>query len=179
MQSSYPHPYHAEIAQYQYPHSVYERSEPIPYQPFETTEAVYVDTLEALEEMLEELKSASEIAIDLEHHDNRSYVGIVSLMQISTRTKDWIVDTLKPWRRKLQVLNEVFTDPKILKVLHGSYMDSVWLQRDFGLYLVGTFDTYHAATALGYSGRGLAFLLKRFIDFDAQKQYQTADWRIR
>ena len=66
--------------------------------------------------MLQELKMAKEIAIDLEHHDEHSYIGIVSLMQISTREKDWIVDTLKPWRRELQILNEVFADSKILKV---------------------------------------------------------------
>lgn len=66
--------------------------------------------------MLQELKMAKEIAVDLEHHDEHSYIGIVSLMQISTRDKDWIVDTLKPWRRELQILNEVFADAKILKV---------------------------------------------------------------
>lgn len=66
--------------------------------------------------MLQELKMAKEIAVDLEHHDEHSYIGIVSLMQISTRDRDWIVDTLKPWRRELQILNEVFADSKILKV---------------------------------------------------------------
>jgi hypothetical protein len=39
-------------------------------------------------------------------------------MQISTRDQDWIVDTLKPWRHKLEVLNEVFADPSIVKVGH-------------------------------------------------------------
>ena len=66
--------------------------------------------------MLEELKLAREIAVDVEHHDEHSYIGLVSLMQISTRDKDWLLDTLKPWREKVQVLNEVFTDPSILKV---------------------------------------------------------------
>ena len=66
--------------------------------------------------MLQELRMAKEIAVDLEHHDEHSYIGIVSLMQISTRDKDWIVDTLKPWRQELQILNEVFADSKILKV---------------------------------------------------------------
>lgn len=66
--------------------------------------------------MLSELKTAKEIAVDLEHHDTHSYIGLVSLMQISTRDKDWVVDTLKPWRDQLQVLNEVFADPTILKV---------------------------------------------------------------
>ncbi|CAO2656384.1 Nn.00g051870.m01.CDS01 [Neocucurbitaria sp. VM-36] len=175
----YPHPYQAEIEAYDFPSTVYERSEPQQYPPFESTTATFVDTPEALAIMLAELKAAKEIAIDIEHHDNRSYIGIVSLMQISTRDKDWIVDTLKPWRRKLECLNEVFADPNILKVLHGAYMDIIWLQRDLGLYVVGLFDTYHAARSLGYPGASLAYLLDRFVNFKAQKQYQIADWRVR
>lgn len=129
--------------------------------------------------MLEELKQAKEIAIDIEHHEVRTYIGLVSLMQISTRNRDWIVDTLKPWRRRLECLNEVFANPGILKVLHGAHMDAIWLQRDLGLYLVGLFDTHWASRALGYPGGSLAYLLDRFINFEAQKQYQMADWRIR
>lgn len=70
--------------------------------------------------MLQHLRKAKEIAVDLEHHDTYSYVGLVSLMQISTRDRDWIVDTLVPWREDLQVLNEVFADPRIVKVSHDS-----------------------------------------------------------
>ncbi|KNG52667.1 exosome complex exonuclease rrp [Stemphylium lycopersici] len=175
----YPHPYQTEIEEYDYPSAVYEYSEPQQYKPFESTTATFVDTPEALATMLSELKTAKEIAIDLEHHDNRSYIGIVSLMQISTRDKDWIIDTLKPWRRKLECLNQVFADPSILKVIHGAFMDIMWLQRDLGLYVVGLFDTYHAARALGYPGGSLAYLLERHVKFTAQKQYQLADWRIR
>ncbi|PPJ60821.1 hypothetical protein CBER1_10810 [Cercospora berteroae] len=178
-QPTYPHPYQHEIENYEYPARIYQRSEPIMYHPFDETTATFVDTEEALQDMLEELKQAKEIAIDLEHHDSRSYIGIVSLMQISTRDKDWIVDTLKPWRRKLHCLNEVFADPNIIKVLHGAFMDIMWLQRDLGLYIVGLFDTHHASRCLGYTGGSLAFLLKKFANVDAQKQYQTADWRVR
>ncbi|USW59105.1 Putative HRDC domain, 3'-5' exonuclease domain, HRDC-like superfamily, ribonuclease H superfamily [Septoria linicola] len=178
-QPAYPHPYQHEIENYEYPARIYQQSEPIMYHPFDDTTATMVDTEEALADMLDELKQAKEIAIDLEHHDSRSYIGIVSLMQISTRHQDWIVDTLKPWRRKLQCLNEVFADPNIIKVLHGAFMDIMWLQRDLGLYIVGLFDTHHASRVLGYTGGSLAFLLKKFADVDAQKQYQMADWRVR
>ncbi|KAH0543982.1 hypothetical protein FGG08_001749 [Glutinoglossum americanum] len=173
------HPYETEILQLQYPSCVYTKLPPVQYSSFETTSATWVDTPEAVVLMLEELRASKEIAVDLEHHDARSYVGLVSLMQISTRDKDWIVDTLKPWREDLQMLNEVFADPGIVKVFHGAYMDIVWLQRDLGLYVVGLFDTYHAASALGYAGQSLAFLLQKFVGFSADKQYQRADWRIR
>jgi exosome complex exonuclease RRP6 len=114
--SRYRHPYETEILQLKYPEAVYKKSDPVPSQPIETTSAIFVDTLEGVLYMLEELKGATEIAVDLEHHDARSYIGLVSLMQISTRQKDWIVDTLRPWRQDLQVLNQVFADPRIVKV---------------------------------------------------------------
>ncbi|KAG8162424.1 hypothetical protein KVR01_008189 [Diaporthe batatas] len=178
-QQQFKHPYETEILALKYPDATYEIRDPISYQPMDTTSATWIDTYEGVLEMLEELKGATEIAIDLEHHDYRSYHGLLSLMQISTRDKDWIVDTLRPWRHKLEVLNEVFADPKILKVFHGAFMDIIWLQRDLGLYIVGLFDTFHASSALGYPQRSLAYLLKSFVDFDADKKYQMADWRIR
>jgi exosome complex exonuclease RRP6 len=119
----YKHPYETEILELKYPNAVYHKSDPILYLPVESTSAIFVDTEDGVLEMLNELKTATEIAVDLEHHDTRSYTGLVSLMQISTRSKDWIVDTLKPWRQNLQMLNEVFADPKIVKV-HRS-LDSV------------------------------------------------------
>lgn len=114
--SRYKHPYETEILNLSYPKRVYEKKDPIPYLPFESTTATWVDTYVGVLEMLEELKKAKEIAVDLEHHDFRTYPGLTSLMQISTREKDWVVDTLRPWRHKLEVLNEVFADPDIIKV---------------------------------------------------------------
>ena len=175
----YNHPYQTEIEAYDYPIFVRTRREPTLYQPVETTVATWVDTYEGVLAMLEELKQAKEIAVDLEHHEYRSYIGLTSLMQISTREKDWIVDTLKPWRHRLEVLNEVLADPNIVKVFHGSYMDIIWLQRDFGLYVVGLFDTGAACEALRFPAKGLAYVLQRFVNFEADKRYQLADWRLR
>ena len=112
----YKHPYETEILELMYPDTVYHKADPIPSQDVEFTKAIFVDTFEGVLEMLAELRTAKEIAVDLEHHDARSYVGLVSLMQISTREKNWIIDTLKPWRQDLQILNEIFADPKIIKV---------------------------------------------------------------
>ena len=113
------HPYETEISGYRYPPLAYLKAEPVPFKPFESTTAIFVDTHEALEAMLVELRKAKEIAVDLEHHDIHSYVGLVSLMQISTRDQDWVVDTLKPWREDLQILNEIFADPYIIKVVQS------------------------------------------------------------
>lgn len=115
-QRRYRHPYEIEISNAQYPAFARVISDPISYQPYNNTKATWVDTPEAVIDMLNELKQAKEIAVDVEHHDEHSYIGLVSLMQISTRNQDWVIDTLNPWREDLQVLNEVFTNPEIIKV---------------------------------------------------------------
>lgn len=176
---SYQHPYAAEVRAYAYPNKVLQYADPEPYSAATASEAVFVDTKEGVHEMLQELLEAQEIAVDLEHHSAHSFIGIVCLMQISTRHKDWIVDTLVPWREDLQILNRVFADPRILKVFHGASMDIVWLQRDLGLYVVGLFDTFHASMALNFPQKSLRYLLQRFCDFQADKKHQLADWRMR
>ena len=64
-------------------------------------------------------------------------------MQISTSSRDFVVDVLVPEvRSELQMLNHVFTNPDIVKIFHGADWDVKWLQRDFGIYVVNMFDTY-------------------------------------
>lgn len=50
-----------------------------------------------------------------QHHSYRSFLGLTCLMQISTRTEDFIIDTLE-LRSEMNILNETFTDPAIVKV---------------------------------------------------------------
>ncbi|VDQ15162.1 unnamed protein product [Trichobilharzia regenti] len=49
------------------------------------------------------------------HHSFRSFLGITCLIQISTSDTDYVIDALA-LRDHLSLLNEVFTDPKIVKV---------------------------------------------------------------
>ncbi|KZO96978.1 hypothetical protein CALVIDRAFT_563610 [Calocera viscosa TUFC12733] len=172
------HPYALEIVRSQPPQGALAPAVPREPKGFGETPFAWVDTTEKLSEMLEQLRTAKEIAIDLEHHDYRSYWGIVCLMQVSTREGDWVVDTLA-LREELEVLNDVFADPSIVKVLHGAHMDIIWLQRDLNLYIVNLFDTYHASRTLSFPAFSLAFLLEFYCNYKADKRFQLADWRIR
>ena len=71
------------------------------------------------------------------------------------------------------------SDAGVVKVLHGCNRDVMWLQRDFGVYLVNVFDTGQAARALGYPSFGLLHLLQRFCGVTPDKALQKADWRVR
>lgn len=146
--ASQPHPYEYEIKHLEYPTHMFEERPEQLYNPFDSTTAIWVDTVEALKDMCTTLEMQREIAIDLEHHNYRSFQGFVCLMQVSTRDQDFLVDTLE-LRDSLHLLNQAFTDPKIIKVFHGAESDIIWLQRDFGVYIVNMFDTYHASKLLG------------------------------
>jgi len=176
-----PHPYEEEIENIKvdWKKSLEEISQLNPTLPPDVDEWTheFIDKPEQLEGFLEEIKGAKELAVDLEFHAYRSYQGFTCLMQLSTREKDYVLDTIA-LRSHLHVLNKVFTDPNIVKILHGSKYDIVWLQKDLGIYVVNLFDTGVAAKILGLKA-SLAFLLKHYCDVTADKKFQLADWRQR
>lgn len=174
------HPYYYETRHLPYPTSMFTITEPREPASFEDTPYTWVDTPEALEAMVAKLQQAREIAVDLEHHSMRTYYGITCLMQISDRNEDWVVDTLA-LRGELREkkLGGVMTDPAIIKVFHGADSDILWLQRDFDIYIVNLFDTFHATKVLDFTQHSLAYLLSHYCQFEADKRYQMADWRAR
>uniref|UniRef100_A0A8D2NWA4 Exosome component 10 n=1 Tax=Zosterops lateralis melanops TaxID=1220523 RepID=A0A8D2NWA4_ZOSLA len=177
-QDMFAHPYQYELEHFSPPDGVLEKPELQMFRPIEETPFHFITTLDELVELNEKLMTCKEFALDLEHHSYRSFLGLTCLMQISTRTEDFIIDTLE-LRSDMNILNETFTDPAIVKVLHGADSDVEWLQRDFGLYLVNVFDTHQAARLLNLGRHSLDHLLKLYCNVDADKKYQLADWRIR
>ncbi|XP_028032179.1 exosome component 10 isoform X2 [Bombyx mandarina] len=177
----YEHPYQMELDMYN-PPSQFIDPDPEPPMfppPLEETKFTYIDIESKLDELVEHLMAVEQIAVDVEHHSYRTYQGITCLIQISTdEGGDFIIDALAV-REHIHKLNVVFTDPKKLKVFHGADSDVLWLQRDFGVYLVGLFDTYHAAKSLGLPALSLKFLLMKYCGVDTDKTYRLADWRIR
>lgn len=175
---SYTHPYEMELERFEPSEEMLKEKSVTDPVPIETGDLVYIDDLAELKKALLEFRSETELAIDLEHHSYRTFQGITCLMQISTRTKDYIVDTIA-LREELHILNEVFTKPDIVKVFHGADSDIEWLQRDLSLYIVNMFDTHQAAKRLGFERLSLAYLLKHFCKIEADKTFQLADWRMR
>ena len=59
---------------------------------------------------------------------NRSFQGFTCLLQLSTRSADWLVDTLALRPLIGPALAGLFADPCVVKVLHGADKDILWLQ---------------------------------------------------
>lgn len=179
LRDSNPHPYEPELFELKLPQQLLIPVAPVKeFKSLKDISCTWVDTPAALLELATVLECSTEFAIDLEHHSYRSFQGFVCLMQISTRSHDYLIDTLE-LRSLLPILNSSFTNPKIFKVMHGSDSDIVWLQRDFSLYIINLFDTGQASRALNLPSFSLAYLLKFYCSVDTNKKYQLADWRIR
>ena len=83
--------------------------------PLSDTPFVFVQTIADLEVMMSDLKDVTEVAVDLEHHSFRTFLGLTCLIQLSTRNKDFVIDALA-LRDDLECLNDIFTKPKVVKV---------------------------------------------------------------
>lgn len=164
---------------------------------------IWIDTEHELTKLVSRIEGGGdfqEIAIDLEAHNYRSFSGFVCTMQLSLRRPkvsegnlaaikqddsiengfDFIIDTLALRNVMNKYFAPIFANPNIVKVMHGADSDVQWLQRDFGIYIVNLFDTGRASRVLPhFSSAGLAYLLKKYANVDADKKHQLSDWRQR
>jgi ribonuclease D len=119
----------------------------------------------------------TELAVDLEMDSLHNYCEKVCLIQISTRSRSWLIDPLAI--KDLSPLAAPLSNPDILIVMHGADYDIRSLHRDFGIEVNNLFDTMIASRLIGLTEFGLAALLKARFGIELNKKYQKADWSKR
>ncbi|KAL9145069.1 hypothetical protein ABFS82_13G015000 [Erythranthe guttata] len=139
---------------------------------------MWVETEAQLRELVGVLSNEKVFAVDTEQHSYRSFLGFTALVQISTLTADYLVDTII-LHDAMGLLRPVFANPGICKVFHGADNDVLWLQRDFHIYVVNLFDTGKVCDILSKPQRSLAYLLETYCSVSANKLLQREDWRQR
>lgn len=123
------------------------------------------------------ISSETEIAVDLEMDSLHHYREKVCLIQISTRTENWLLDPLA--LKDLSPLAAPLGNRDSVIVMHGADYDIRSLHRDFGIEVSNLFDTMIASRLLGITEFGLAALLKARFGVELDKKYQKADWSKR
>jgi ribonuclease D len=139
--------------------------------------AVYIDHDSDFLNLVEQLSKESLIAVDTESNSLYAYRERVCLVQLSTRSADYILDPLRI--ADLSPLGKLLADPKIEKVFHAAEYDLICLKRDYGFTLVNLFDTMVAARIIGHKFVGLNRLLAEYMEVDADKSHQRDDWGAR
>lgn len=139
--------------------------------------AEYIDTPAALRRIIPQLAQASLLAVDTESNGMYSYQERICLIQISTRSTDYIIDPLA--LDDLSPLQPVLENPAIEKVFHAAEYDLMCLQRDYGFKLENIFDTMIASRICGEPLTGLGNLLAKYVGVTLDKSHQRDNWGLR
>jgi len=131
----------------------------------------------ALRQMAAELRQEALIGVDTEANSLYSYETRVCLIQISSRSADYIVDPFPI--QDMTPLGELLAHPQIEKVFHAAEYDLLCLWRQYGFQLVNLFDTMLAARVLNAQLVGLGDLLQQYFGVQVDKRHQQDDWSIR
>lgn len=137
----------------------------------------YIQTPAELVRMAAALRGSRILALDTEAAGYHRYLDRVCLVQLSTRSRTYVIDALAV--RDLEPLADPLADAKVETVLHDADYDLRLLHRDFGLVVSGLFDTKVAAQLLGEPAIGLASLVSKYLGVHMEKKHQRADWAMR
>ena len=137
----------------------------------------YVDTPEGLRTVADQLRGLPLIAVDTEAAGFHRYLDRLSLVQISSREANWLIDPQAV--PDLSPLAPLLADPGIETIFHDADYDLRILDRDAGIEVHGLFDTQIAAAFLGARSLGLGSVLEQYLGIKVPKAYQRADWAER
>jgi ribonuclease D len=126
----------------------------------------------ALARLLDAVREEPIVAVDTESNSFHVYKERVCLLQLSTRTLDFVVD---PLAVDVRPLGAVLGDGRET-VFHGADYDVRCLKREYGWRLPRLFDTMAAARRLGREGLGLSALVEAQFGVRLSKVFQRSDW---
>ncbi len=123
-----------------------------------------------------ELVGSHTIALDTESNSFHRYPEQLCLIQIASRHKVYIIDTIS--LHDLAPLRDVLADASIKKVIHSADYDIRSLDRHSGLHIRNVFDTSIAARFTGITQLGLEAITRDLlgITINKSKRLQRADW---
>ncbi len=144
-----------------------------------STEWVWVDSEEKRQEAGRDVASAPWIALDTEYDSFRYFRDKLCLVQVKTPQMTYLLDPLDG--HPPDYLARPFASRQTLKVFHAGDNDIRLLNRDYGFTFKNVFDTYRAATLLGYPNLSLASLVEDClgIPFPKRKKVQRSNWDMR
>lgn len=145
-----------------------------PMLPRPNTDPLWIATPEALQQMNTAIAAEPLLAIDTESNSLFAYRERVCLVQVSTPSTDYLIDTLA--LEDLSPLAMVFANPQQQKIFHAAEYDVICLKRDYGFTFINVFDTMIAARILAEPQVGLGSLLSTYFGIELDKKYQRANW---
>ena len=138
------------------------------------SKAIIITGDSQLKDIAERLSAEPILAVDTESNSLYAYSEQVCLIQISSKTCDYIID---PFQIKdMSPIGRIFADPGTEKIFHAAEYDIICLLRDYGFRFANIFDTMIAAKILGRKKFSISDLLEEEFNITLNKKYQRANW---
>lgn len=130
--------------------------------------------------MRKQLENESIIAIDCEFANGQFFHIITALIQISTKTHDFVVDSLVLYNYIHETFYEIFMNPNILKVVFGN-ADVLALQRHFSLNMFPIFDLQFAVKNQEscVTIPSMVEVVKEYLNFKLDKSFRNFNFQWR
>ena len=142
-------------------------------------EVQYINDGSSLRSIVKDLESNNQLAIDTEFIWRDTYFPKLSLIQIATKNKIYILDCLA---LDVSVLEKVFSNRNILKIFHSLRGDSSVIFNCLGIKIESIFDTQLAEDILSQnSGIQISYkkLVKKYLFKSISKSETNSDWEKR
>lgn len=136
-----------------------------------------VETSSALKDAVMNIKEEKRIGFDLEADSLHHFPEKVCLLQVATKNKIFVIDTIK--LKELSLLKPIFCSKGITKIFHGADYDIRSLFRDFNIEINNLFDSELASRFLGVKETGLDAVIRQRFNIALEKKFRKSDWSKR
>ena len=134
-----------------------------------------VDNLEELNKLDEEISRTNIIGLDTEFDWRTTYFPKLSLIQISTNSKLFLIDCLKIDPSK--VLKKYLESKNHLKIFHSVRSDATVLSKCMNIHSLNVFDIQIADQILSKSNiRSYGKIVKSFFGIELKKSETNSNW---
>lgn len=143
-----------------------------------TTAFTFVNTLEQLSEICQQLNQQEWIGFDTEFIGEKRYYTLLCLIQIDSPIGSFLIDPIAI--KDLTPFFGLLTNPDLLKITHAGENDYRILYNGYDVLPKNVFDTQVAAGFVGYNyPTAFRKIVEKEIKVRLKKGFAVAEWSIR
>ncbi len=136
----------------------------------------YITTPAQLEQVVDDLEKAEQIAVDVEATGTDPYLSKLIFVQLGTPEKAYIIDA----DLDLSPIKPLMEDQSILKILQNGKFDYSMLKANADMIINNFYDTMLAERILTTGKRqaiNLGVIAEKYLDIKLDKDWESYDWK--
>ena len=135
----------------------------------------FIDTEDDVDFLVHSLENKTILGIDTEFDWRTTYFPILSLIQIATKNKIFIIDCLKC--KNLKKLKKILEDQGKLIIFHSSRSDTTVLYTNLKLKVKNVYDIQAAEKIIsGGDTKNYSSIVKKYFNFSLIKSETNSNW---